>query len=464
MIVRRLRRVGALDPLGWASARPARSHRLRGLASVLLALPLVLGLIGLPANAPEVRGDQLSDARAQQAQLKKQAADQAAAIAQLQALQAGLATEIAQTRIQLNGVNADLQAVKTRIGRMTTRIYAVKYAYAGLIVQLSDLDEHLAQITAQEQQKQVELQARRELLADHLRAAYDTNRTSLLESFLSGGTFTDLLTQMSYTIDIGEQDKALAEQIVRDQAVLAALHQNVLDTRTQTETLRVATDTQRAALASSLHDLKVAKAQLAKLQAQVTRDLQHQNAAYATILRNKHDAAKALAAAAAAERKLTSRINQLIKEQTSRANIPSIYNGTLEWPMSGVVTQEFGCTGVPSEPPLGSCAHFHQGIDIAAPMYTPVRAAGDGTVVFAGPNPYDPYPKAWIVIIAHSTQLTTWYAHLDNGAHGIPVTAGQTVHAGDIVGYEGMTGRTTGPHLHWAVQLNDTFVNPRLFL
>ena len=124
-----------------------------------------------------MRGDQLSDARAQQAQLKKQAADQAAAIAQLQALQAGLATEIAQTRIQLNGVNADLQAVKTRIGRMTTRINAVKYAYAGLIVQLSNLDEHLAQITAQEQQKQVELQARRELLADHLRAASRTRRS-----------------------------------------------------------------------------------------------------------------------------------------------------------------------------------------------------------------------------------------------------------------------------------------------
>jgi murein DD-endopeptidase MepM/ murein hydrolase activator NlpD len=97
-------------------------------------------------------------------------------------------------------------------------------------------------------------------------------------------------------------------------------------------------------------------------------------------------------------------------------------------------------------------------------MYTPIRAAGAGTVLFAGPNPYDPFPKAWIVIIAHSQNLVTWYGHVDNSARPPRVRAGEQVNKGEIIAYNGLTGRTTGPHLHWMVELNDDFRNPRLFV
>jgi len=464
MIVRRTRRSGTTPPHGWVSLRPGRLRRLRGAASLFLVLPLLLGLIGMPANAPVVRGDELSDARAQQNALKKEVAEQKAAVAQLRNLQSGLAAEIAATKVQLNGINADLAKVKIRINRMTTRINAVRAAYKALVVKLGALDNRLVAITASEERKREQLRERRDQLAERVRAAYDTDRSSLLEAFLSGGTFTDLLAEMSYVIDVGEQDKALAKQIASDQVILAALHQAVTDTRTQTETLRVETAAQKKALDASLKELKAAKAHLAKLEKQVKRELARQRAVYAQVMRNKANAAKALAAAAASQRQLTSKIKALIRQQANRGNIPSSYNGTLIWPMAGDVTQNFGCTGFEWEPPQGSCAHFHSGIDIAAPMYTPVRASGEGTVVFAGPNPYDAYPKAWIVIIAHSTNLITWYAHLDNGSHPIKVSAGQHVNQGQVIAYNGMTGRTTGPHLHWMVELNSNFVNPRLFL
>jgi murein DD-endopeptidase MepM/ murein hydrolase activator NlpD len=132
--------------------------------------------------------------------------------------------------------------------------------------------------------------------------------------------------------------------------------------------------------------------------------------------------------------------------------------------MSGTITQEFGCTGFRWEPRKGNCRHFHSGTDIAAPLYTPVRAAGAGIVVFAGPNPYDRSPRAWIVIIAHAENLVTWYGHLDNKAHPITVRPGARVTTGEIIAYEGLTGRTTGPHLHWMVESNGSFMNPRLFL
>ncbi len=464
MILRRARRQGTQDPSGWESARPGRLHRLRDVASLLLVLPLVLGLVGLPANAPIVRGDELSDAKAAQNQLKQEVAAQKEAVAALRNLQNGLAAEIAATRVQLNGINADLAKVKLRIGKMTTRINLVKAAYKALVVKLHELDARLVAITASEERKRAQLRQRLDQLATRIRAAYDTDRSSLLEAFLSGGTFTDLLAEMSYMIDVGEQDKALAQQIARDQVVLAALHQAVTDTRIQTDALRVETAAKKVALDKSLKDLKAAKAQLAKLEKQVKRELARQKAVYAQVLRNRANAAKALAVAAAAERRLTAKIKDLIRQQANRGNIPSSYNGTLIWPMAGNVTQNFGCTGFSWEPPLGDCAHFHSGIDVAAPMYRPIRAAGDGTVVFAGPNPYDAYPKAWIVIIAHSTNLLTWYAHVDDVTKPIPVRAGDTVRQGQIIAYNGSTGRSTGPHLHWMVELNGSFVNPRLFL
>jgi len=130
------------------------------------------------------------------------------------------------------------------------------------------------------------------------------------------------------------------------------------------------------------------------------------------------------------------------------------------WPMSGVITQNFGCTGFWAEPAYGNCAHFHRGIDIANAMDTPIHAAGPGKVIWAGRSPYD---TAWIVIIAHSSHLVTWYGHIDNSP-GPVVHAGQYVAKGQLIAYEGCTGNCTGPHLHWAVQLNGNWVNPRLFV
>jgi len=67
------------------------------------------------------------------------------------------------------------------------------------------------------------------------------------------------------------------------------------------------------------------------------------------------------------------------------------------------------------------------------------------------------------VIIAHSASLQTWYAHMQPTRPG-GLSVGSSVRKGQVIGYEGSTGRSTGAHLHWAVMLNGNFVNPRLFL
>ena len=83
-----------------------------------------------------------------------------------------------------------------------------------------------------------------------------------------------------------------------------------------------------------------------------------------------------------------------------------------------------------------------------------------GRVVYCGWNYADGADPAWIVIIAHSSELSTWYAHMTPRC---PAGAGSVVNKGQVIGREGNTGRSTGAHLHWMVQFNGSFVNPRLF-
>jgi murein DD-endopeptidase MepM/ murein hydrolase activator NlpD len=446
--------------LALSSRSPNR--RARRLLLLVLIVPLVSGMFAAPAG--RVAGDELSDAMARQKALEKQIAAQKSKVAQLNGFQADLKAEIASTARALRGINADLGALRIRIGKMAKAIDGVKVKYEALVAELAALDGQLQVVEAQEIAKRQELADRRAYLSARLRNAYDTDRTSMLETFLSGGSFADVLTEVSYQLDIGEQDRALAQQVIEDQETLAALHQTVVATRKETTALSQETAAQKRDLDKQMADLKKAQAQLKALERETARALARQKANFARISRNKAALKKSMAAAAASQRALAAKIDKLVREAANSGKIPSRYNGTLEWPMSGSVTQNFGCTGFAWEPPLGSCAHFHKGIDIAAPMYTPIRAAGSGTVVFAGPNPYDPYPKAWIVIIAHSANLQSWYGHVDNNVRPPTVRTGQWVRAGQVIAYNGMTGRTTGPHLHWMVEFNNNFANPRLFL
>jgi murein DD-endopeptidase MepM/ murein hydrolase activator NlpD len=420
-------------------------------------------MLGAPAARP-VSGDELSDAIARQKALDEQIKSQQGQVAKLNALQSDLQAQIATTKKALAAVNADLVAVRAQIDAMVVQINLVKATYDNLVLELRVMDTNLARLMDEEAVKREEFRERKALLAERIRAAYETDQTSPLELFLSGASFTDVLSEVSYTIDVAEQDRALAEQIAQDRETLAALHETVESTARQTDELRKETAAQKRVLDRQLADLEVAKAQLVELEKRTAAALAKQKQAYATLEKNEAALRKAIADGASAQRQLGEKIEQLVRQRAREGKIPSEYNGTLAWPMAGDVTQNYGCTGFSWEPPLGDCAHFHSGIDIAGPMYTPIRAAGAGTVVFAGPNPYDPYPKAWIVIIAHSSNLLTWYGHVDNATKPPAVQAGEFVHEGEVIAYNGVTGRTTGPHLHWMVELNGSFVNPRLFL
>src|SRR5918995_1507216 len=158
-------------------------------------------------------------------------------------------------------------------GRCVRPSGAVRAAYEELVAQLKVMDANLRVVEAQEEAKRHDLAERRAELAGRIRDAYDTDRTSPLETFISGGTFTDLLAEMSYYIDVGEQDKALAAQIAKDTETLAALRETVKVTRERTDELRRETAAQKRELDRSLVELKETQAELKRLERRVAATL-----------------------------------------------------------------------------------------------------------------------------------------------------------------------------------------------
>jgi murein DD-endopeptidase MepM/ murein hydrolase activator NlpD len=120
-------------------------------------------------------------------------------------------------------------------------------------------------------------------------------------------------------------------------------------------------------------------------------------------------------------------------------------------PVSGArLTSGFGMR----KHPLLGYSKMHMGVDFGAPPGTPIKASGNGTVEFSGPN--GAYGN--MVKLKHADGYETLYAHMSRLAENI--SSGAKVNQGQTIGYVGATGRTTGPHLHYEVRLNNKPVNP----
>lgn len=130
----------------------------------------------------------------------------------------------------------------------------------------------------------------------------------------------------------------------------------------------------------------------------------------------------------------------------------------LSWPLASfVLTQPFGPTSVLLEPPYGTYKHFHTGVDISAALGTPVMAAADGLVVAVG---HSNFGYGNYVVIAHGGGIATLYAHLLQ----TDANVGDSVVRGQVIGLEGSTGFSTGPHVHFELRVNDQVIDPMPYL
>jgi murein DD-endopeptidase MepM/ murein hydrolase activator NlpD len=141
--------------------------------------------------------------------------------------------------------------------------------------------------------------------------------------------------------------------------------------------------------------------------------------------------------------------------------------GGLLAPLNGPISNPFGPSGLAFEPAVTfngiTYPHFHTGIDIAGPLDAPIRAAADGVVAIAGTevdNQGHAVGYGNYIVIAHGGRMITLYGHLDQ----LLVQVGQVVHAGQVIGLEGSTGNSTGPHLHFELHVAGLLTDPAKYL
>lgn len=129
--------------------------------------------------------------------------------------------------------------------------------------------------------------------------------------------------------------------------------------------------------------------------------------------------------------------------------------GRMQRPIAGaVITQGFGH---PEYQAWCGCWKPHTGIDLAAPYGTPILAADTGQVIWVG---WDWSGLGWAVKISHGNYISTIYGHMDRYI----VKVGQFVSKGQIIGYEGSSGASTGPHVHFMVLVHNNWVDPTLYV
>jgi murein DD-endopeptidase MepM/ murein hydrolase activator NlpD len=372
------------------------------------------------------------------------------------------ATQQLQLLSALQNDQQQVQSVRTQLDTTRIRYRAVHKQAEALLIRL----------------RQLKARIKREL--GHVREAlvqiYELSQVSPLESVLQAGSLTDLLRQQSFVSEIGAQDTAILKWARNEHTLvfkaasvyLAKMRElRALQAQEADQLKLVVVETQR-------ENLLLIKAR--RLTQRRQESIRRMEDSIRTLARQEHQELTGASNAAQTDQKA------IVQDQQAAERVAYIIGqesgvypdiggapGTLQWPVVGPITQGFGPSPYAFEPAVTYHGvfypHFHTGIDIAAPFQTPIRAAGAGRVIFASLFvPGQPHVSYGLcVIIMHSGRLSTLYAHLDN-ALGLRVQVGQVVAAGQIIGYEGVTGNTTGPHLHFEVRVNEIWVNPLTYL
>lgn len=169
---------------------------------------------------------------------------------------------------------------------------------------------------------------------------------------------------------------------------------------------------------------------------------------FGTRARRPEDFTRALERARKASHFMDSSLFILRSKSDLAARLPTIYPVGA----SAIVTRTYG----PAPDPFTGRRNLHPGVDFSLPPGSPVRAAGGGTVSAAGNDPL----WGWYVRIRHSDRVETFYAHLQD----INVSTSSSVDRGEVVGWVGSSGATTGPHLHFEMRLWGDRVDPLLYL
>lgn len=258
---------------------------------------------------------------------------------------------------------------------------------------------------------------------------YDNSNT--IELLLKNRNFSDLLSQMDYVESLEEE---LQKNLDALQLAKEKLETRGKEQEQKEEELQDLSDD----LSSKKSITNTQKNKKEQLLTQTKNQEKKYSALLSEVQKKQQEAQKEIY-----------ELEEKLRYTIDQSTIPAARKGLLDWPANGRLSQGYGSTSETGF--VNDYYTFHNGIDIAASIGTPIYAAKDGRVVARGDNGNYAYGK-WVAI-DHGNGLTTLYAHLSLQS----VSSGSSVKSGQKIGYMGSTGFSTGSHLHFTVYATNTF-------
>lgn len=387
-------------------------YKLKNIFIFGVILVLTLGFFGFQAKSESVEElrRQIDDYSRKIDELEKEKARLTKEIESKQSQAKTLKNEIAKIESQITKLNNDVRITQARISQSTFSIKRLEV----------EIDE-----------KEKKIEKHRMYLADILRILNEYENEKGLVIFLKNRQFSDFLNQVEYITGL---EKDLNMNI-----------EEIKSLKIQLENRKESIELQKQELERQKNNLSNQKNLIVNKKSEkdnLLKTTRNQEKIYQSLLSQVEKQRREIELEMYA-------LEDKIRAMVNPGDIPPSRPGILLWPYDNYrMTQGYGMTAFAKSGAYGGGPHT--GIDITAGYGTPVKAAADGTVRYSGNLGRYSYGR-WLMI-QHENGLSTLYAHLS----AITVSPGQKVKAGEIIGYEGSTGYSTGSHLHFGVYVSNT--------
>lgn len=313
------------------------------------------------------------------------------------------------------------QEIDAQISKVQAEINAYQSQINEKVAQIEESEKEIKKLT-------VDLQNQNAAYNERARSMIKRGNVSYLEIVLRSKSTEDLLTRVSVLKHVAKYDTKKLEEIKTSMAEVEALKEKLTEEKAQVVALKAEQDAKKSVLDGY-------RAESQKIIDSLQGDIEAFEAQY-NAAKKAEEQARASAYSAST---------------SGRYQVPTNFvGGQFMWPSATrLVTSPYGYR----IHPVTGRQRFHSGIDIGAPYGTSIYAANSGTVVVSGYNTggYGNY-----VVISHGGGYSTLYAHCSS----LLVSAGQQVSKGQVIATCGSTGMSTGPHIHFEIQLNGATTNP----
>jgi len=410
---------------------------------------LVAGGVGfslLLTTAAPTAADDITDAQARLKVINKLKGDLQDNLQRAQAQEIALLQQLQETRDTINQTIDKITATERRI---------------------AELERQIAALQAKIAEEQMELHKTKEEYSGFVRAAYKSDG-DVLSQLLAAPDFQGFLNRAVAIEHLSYLTGKLIQHIREVDAQLHAQQELVRSKKQEADKDRADLLGQKAALLQQQTHQQDLERRLRQSISQVKYELVAINGQSAALAQRIADMEIARQDQLIAEAEQAAWQQAQFWMQHNLFTLPGA-NAThstkypLIWPLQqGTITLLFGPCSQVFEPPAFGYKHFHTGVDVAYKQGSPILAADDGVVVAADTSVVAGQLVGYgnYIIVAHRNNFFSLYGHL----LGFQVKAGDSVHQGQLIGYEGSTGNSTGPHVHFEYRYGGQPTNPLPYL